>query len=74
MSPSDIQQAALQMLASSPRGYALSTLVARGFSFEVLQELVRAGYATAHRDAVGAEKAKVAHLRVTTEGRKAITE
>jgi hypothetical protein len=44
----DLQRAALQMLAKSPRGYALSTAVARGFSFEMLQGLVRVGYATAH--------------------------
>jgi hypothetical protein len=42
----DLQHAALQMLAKSPRGYALSTAVARGFSFEMLQGLVRVGYAT----------------------------
>jgi hypothetical protein len=53
------------MLAASPRGFSLSTVMARGFAFEMLQDLVRAGLATSHRDAVGAGKTKVAHLRIT---------
>ena len=68
----DLQRAALQMLAKSPRGYALSTAVVRGFSFEMLQGLVRVGYATAHRDAVGIKKEKLPHLRITEAGRSAI--
>ena len=69
---SDSQRAALQMLAASTRGYSLSTLRARGFAYEMLRELVRAGHATAHRDAVGLEKKRVAYLRITAKGRKAI--
>jgi hypothetical protein len=38
----DIQRAVLRMLAKSTRGYALSTVMARGFTFEMLQDLVRA--------------------------------
>jgi hypothetical protein len=72
MSLTDLQHAALQMLAKSPRGFALSTAVARGFSFEMLQGLVRAGFATAPRDAVGRGKSKLAHLRITEAGRKAL--
>jgi hypothetical protein len=68
----DLQRAALQMLVKSPRGYALSTAVARGFSFEILHGLVRVGYATSHRDVVGTKKEKLAHLRITEAGRKAI--
>jgi DNA-binding PadR family transcriptional regulator len=68
----DLQRAALQMLAKSPRGYALSTAMARGFSFEMLQRLVRVGYATSHRDMVGTRKEKLPHLRITEAGRKAI--
>jgi hypothetical protein len=41
------------MLAKSTRGYALSTVMARGFTFEMVQGLVRAGWAVAQRDAVG---------------------
>jgi hypothetical protein len=72
MSLTDNQRTALQMLAASPRSYSLSTVMARGFAFEMLQDLVRAGLATAHRDAVGASKTKVAHLRITPAGRNAI--
>jgi hypothetical protein len=36
------------MLAKSTRGYALSTVMARGFTFEMLQELVQAGLASRH--------------------------
>jgi hypothetical protein len=72
MSLTDLQRAALQMLAKSPRGYALSTAVARGFSFEMLQGLVRVGYATSHRDVVGMRKEKLPHLRITDAGRRAI--
>jgi hypothetical protein len=42
------------MLAASRRGQSLSTTMARDFSFEMLQGLVRAGLATAHRDGRGA--------------------
>ena len=51
----------------------IPTVMARGFAFEMLQDLARAGLATAHRDAVGASKTKVAHLRITAAGRSAIT-
>jgi hypothetical protein len=74
MSLTDSQRAALQMLAASPRGYSLSTAVARGFAFETLKDLVRAGLATAHRDAVGTGKTKIEHLRITAAGRKSIAE
>jgi hypothetical protein len=33
----DTQRAVLQMLATSTRGFALSTVMARGFTFEMLQ-------------------------------------
>jgi hypothetical protein len=60
------------MLAMSTRGFALSTLMVRGFTLEILQDLVRAGMAVAQRDAVGLSKTKVPHLRITDAGRKAI--
>jgi hypothetical protein len=68
------QRAALQMLAASPRGYTLSTVMARGFAYEMLWDLVRVGLAATHRDAVGTGRTKLARLRITAEGRKAITE
>jgi hypothetical protein len=72
--PTDNQRAVLRMLAKSTRGYALSTVMARGFTFEMLQELVRGGLASTNRDAVGTARSKVPHLRITEAGRKAITE
>jgi hypothetical protein len=70
----DKQRAMLEMLAMSPRGYALPTMMARGFAYEMLQDLVRAGLASVQRDLVGTEKTKLAHLRITAAGRKAIAE
>jgi hypothetical protein len=70
----DTQRAVLRMLAKSPRGYALSTVMARGFTFAMLQDLVRTGFATTQRDAVGLSKTKVPHLRITEVGRKAIAD
>jgi hypothetical protein len=57
----DEQSAALQMIAASPRGYALSTLVTHGFAFEMLQDLVRTGLLTTGRDATGPGKTKLAY-------------
>jgi hypothetical protein len=74
MSLTDSKRAALQMLAMSRCGCSLSTAAARGFAFEMLQELVRAGLATVRREAVGTAKARIAHLRITAAGRKAIAE
>jgi hypothetical protein len=74
MSLTHNQRAALQMLAASHRGYSLSTLMARSFAYEMLQDLVRTGLATVQRDAVGMGKTKVAYLRISVAGRKAIAE
>jgi hypothetical protein len=70
--PTDEQRAALQMLATSHLGCSLFTGMARGFAYEMLQDLVRAGWANVQRDAVGAGKTKVPHLRITEAGRKVI--
>jgi hypothetical protein len=71
---SDEQRAALKMLAASRGGCSVTTAVMRGFAFEALEDLVRAGLATAHRVAVGAGKTKSVHLRITAAGGKAIAE
>jgi hypothetical protein len=68
----ETQRAALQMLAASPRGYSIPGAIARGFTFEMLQDLVRAGFATAPRNVVAAGRTKIAHLRITNMGRKAL--
>jgi hypothetical protein len=70
----DKQRAMLEMLAMSPRGYALPTMMARGFAYEMLQDLVRAGLASVQRDLVGMGKTKLGHVRITAAGRKAIAE
>jgi hypothetical protein len=48
-------------------------MAARGFTFEMLQDLVRAGLATAKREAISGAEAKIVHLRITDTGRRAIT-
>jgi hypothetical protein len=48
--------------------------MARGFTFAMLRELVRAGFATTQRDAVGLSKTKVPHLHITEAERQAIAE
>ena len=68
----DEQHAALEMLAASTRGYSLPTVMARGFPLEMLRDLVGAGLAMTGRGVVGAGKTKLAHLRITAAGRKAI--
>jgi hypothetical protein len=60
------------MLATSLRGCSLPTIMARGFAYEMLQDLVSAGLASAQRSRVGLEKTRLAHLRITAAGRKAI--
>jgi hypothetical protein len=72
MTLTDPQRAALQMLAAAPRGYSVSGAIARGFTFAMLQDLVRAGFATVPRDAVAAGKTKIARLRITNMGRQAL--
>jgi hypothetical protein len=70
----DKQRAALRILGNSFRGQSLSRMLVRGFSVEMLQGLVRAGFATTRRDVIGSGNTKVAHLRITKAGRKAIAE
>jgi hypothetical protein len=67
----DNERAVLQMLTVSTRGYPLSTLMARGFAFEMLRRLVGTGLAVVQPDAVGISKSKVPHMRITEAGRKA---
>jgi hypothetical protein len=74
MSITEEQQAALRFIAAAPRGVSLSTMMARGFSFEMLQGLVHAGLATMQRDVINAGNERVAYLRITGAGRTAIVE
>jgi hypothetical protein len=70
----DEQRAALQMLAASAPGYSLSTLLVRAFDFEMLQGLVRAGWATARPHAFDPGKPKVVNVKITGTGRKALAD
>jgi DNA-binding PadR family transcriptional regulator len=49
-------------------------MMARGFSYEMLQALVRAGLASTQRDVINGGKERVAYLRITGAGRTAIVE
>jgi hypothetical protein len=49
-------------------------MVAHGFTFEMLQDLARTRLVTANRDAVGTEKTKLMHLRITPAARKALAD
>jgi hypothetical protein len=70
----DSQRTALRMLSGSPSGYGLLTMTARGVAIEVLQDLIRMGLATTERKAFGRRGIKIAHLRITKAGRRAIAE
>jgi hypothetical protein len=61
------------MLAIAPVGCAMSTMLARGFSLEMLEELVRTGSATARRETFGARNTKVVCVRITDTGRRTMT-
>ena len=74
MSITEMQHAALRFIAAAPRVVSLSTMMARGFAFEMLQGLVRAGLASTQRDVINAGRERVAYLRITGAGRKAIAE
>jgi hypothetical protein len=74
MSITEEQQAALRFIAAAPRGVSLSTMMARGFSFEMLQGLVHAGLATTRRAVINAGNERVAYLRISGAGRTAIVE
>ena len=68
---------ALEMLAEAGlRGCTGATLLARGFKVDMLADLVRDGLATAHRETmrVGGRRIKIARVRITEAGRKALEE
>ena len=74
MSLTEKQHAALRFMAASARGQSLATLMARGFSLEMLQALVGAGLATAQRDTINAGQTRIAYPRITGAGRTAVVE
>jgi hypothetical protein len=70
------QREALRMLAGSPDGCTVTTLMARGYAIVALHDLVRNGFATAHREKMGAGQrvVGVTRLRITHAGRRAVAE
>jgi len=65
---------ALELLASC-NGATEAIMLAHGFTVEQLVELVRSGLASAtpERVVAGRKKIEVATLRITAEGRRALT-
>jgi hypothetical protein len=69
------QRRALEMLADAGlRGCTGATLLEHGFKIDMIADLVRDGLATAHRDTMwaGRRKIKVARVRITDAGRRAL--
>ena len=69
------QRSALEILAAAgQRGCTGATLLAHGFSVEMLADLVHGGLATAQRQTmrVGRRKIQFARVMITDAGRKAI--
>jgi hypothetical protein len=69
------QRWALEILAAAGlRGCTGATLLAHGFSVDMLADLVHAGLATAHRRMmrVGRRKIQFARMTITDAGRRAL--
>jgi hypothetical protein len=68
------QLRALRMLAGSPLGATEAIMLAHGFTFDMLTELVANGLATATpgRIQTGGRPMKVTWLRITDAGRRAL--
>jgi hypothetical protein len=64
---------ALEMLATiGESGIAEATLIARGFSAEMLKSLVRVGLATLTTDLLRISRPPAPWVRITSAGRRAI--
>ncbi len=66
------QHRALQLLASSPFGAIEAIMLINGFTRRTLADLVRAGFATAQRETVKADRQQLGHIRITEAGRRVI--
>ena len=69
------QRWALEILAAAGvRGRTGATLLAHGFSVDMLADLVHDGLATAHRQTmrIGRRKIQIARTRITDAGRRAL--
>jgi hypothetical protein len=67
---------ALTVLAGSPAGCTEAIMLAHGFSAGLLNDLLRAGLATAHVDRMmtGKRPMEVARLKITDAGRQALAQ
>jgi len=74
VSQNDETKQALALLASSADGCTESLLLVHGFTIDQMAELVHAGLATAEAEQVvaGGRTIKIARLRITEAGRKAL--
>jgi hypothetical protein len=72
--PAATRRRALELLAGSADGMTEALLVSHGFTVEQMVELIRAGLATATTGRVmaGARPLKVARVRITEAGRRAL--
>ena len=73
--PGTKQRWTLEILAAAGlRGCTGATLLAHGFSVDMLADLVHDGLATAHRQTmrVGRRKVQFARMMITAAGRKAL--
>jgi hypothetical protein len=73
MPPHD-QRRALTVLARSPAGCTEAIMLAHGFTAALLNDLIRAGLASAHADRMMAGKRRIdiVRLKITDAGRKAL--
>ena len=64
----------LKMLAKVERGRDVNVLLSRGFSFEIMGDLVRTGLATVQLDSMRrrGRTVEVARMRITDKGRRAL--
>jgi len=64
----------LKMLAEAAHGRDVNALLARGFGFEIMADLVRSGLATVRVETVEARglAIEVARLKMTNAGRRAL--
>jgi hypothetical protein len=73
--PQPDRRRALALLAGSPDGAPEAVLLAHGFKLDLLVDLVRDGLATATADRMraGKREMEITRVRITEEGRRALT-
>src|SRR5215831_1008460 len=72
--PQPDRSRALELLAASPNGRTEALMLANGFPFEMLVELIRTGLASAQaeRMVTGGKQLEVARVRITEAGRRVL--